>query len=120
MRQTAFVTALALSLAPLPTPAQAEPTTFTFETVDSFTSGFELGPEQYYGIEITGIVQGESTPRTIVFPLFLTNSAQSDVSRACERMALLVMNKPGQYLLRVRRNLPYNELAHCSLSRVQP
>jgi len=120
MRLTAFVAALALTLAPLPTLAQAQ-TTVTFEAVDSINLGFDLGPDKtVYGIEVTGIVQGETAPRTILFHMSPSYYLYEYIGRACERQALMAMSKPGQYHLQVRTTLVPNELSGCSLRRNQP
>jgi hypothetical protein len=123
MKRIALFTSLTLALTSLlPTPAQAQEIQTTFETVDSFNHGHNLGPnQQYFGFEVTGIVQGETTPRTVFTHINVIFTSVESAGRSCERMALLAQSKPGQYLLRVRHEdlTPYNLLG-CSLTRVTP
>ncbi|MFP2911783.1 hypothetical protein ACLESD_43525 [Pyxidicoccus sp. 3LFB2] len=65
---------------------------YVFETVDSYIA---TGTSRF---EITGILQGESTPRTLSFRIAGFNEAAVYISR-CDRMALLAMSKPGAWFL---------------------
>ncbi|RKH39731.1 hypothetical protein [Corallococcus sicarius] len=59
---------------------------YVFVTVDAYrvrSSGL---------MEVTGILQGETTPRVIGF--YDTNAAER-----CDRLALLAQSRPGRYLL---------------------
>jgi hypothetical protein len=123
MKRIALATSLTLALTSLlPVPAQAANPQVTFETVDSYSLGYGLGPDQStYGIELTGIVQGENTPRTIVTNMSPAYSDSEFIGRSCERMALLAQSKPGQYLLQVRYEATApHYLLGCSLTRVTP
>lgn len=113
--------ALCLALAPLAlASAQTEPpteTTFVFTTVEAIDIQADL-----YEIAITGILQGEGTPRTISFPYY-TYHGEPESPRTferCERMALLAMNKPGRYLFEIRREGSYSAGPRigCKLTRV--
>ncbi len=101
--------ALCLSLAPLAlASAQTKPPIYVFTTVDSIDiqSSWNL-------FRLTGILQGESTPRTI--EVGYSNSPNNAFER-CERLALLAMNKPGRYLFELRQD-DFADLA-CKLTRV--
>ncbi|TQF11237.1 hypothetical protein FJV41_35280 [Myxococcus llanfairpwllgwyngyllgogerychwyrndrobwllllantysiliogogogochensis] len=69
---------------------------YVFVTVDSYSL------VQADTIQVTGVLQGENTPRTLEFefPYPSTNyyGASPHIAR-CDRLALLLMNKPGAYLL---------------------
>lgn len=68
---------------------------YVFVTVDSYTI---VDPEH---IQVTGVLQGENTPRTLEFE-FPYSPNYYDTSQhvaRCDRMAFLLMNKPGAYLL---------------------
>ncbi|MCP3166939.1 hypothetical protein [Myxococcus qinghaiensis] len=70
---------------------------YVFVTVDSYSV------VHANGIEVTGILQGENTPRTLEFEFPYSPTyydASQHVSR-CDRMALLLMNKPGAWLFEV-------------------
>lgn len=92
--------------------AQATVTTFVFATVDSV----DLDGNQF---QVTGILQGEAAPTTRTFLIPIPGDG-SGVSRtqSCERKALLVMSKPGQYLLEIRQPVYYS--LGCRLTRVTP
>jgi len=87
--------------------------TFVFETVDSY----ELlsGASQ---LNITGILQGEAAPRTISIPPATNNTVSYEGRvRACERMALMAMSKPGQYFFELRRYSNFQPVHGCKLTR---
>ena len=58
---------------------------YVFVTVDAYT----VRPS---AMEVTGILQGETTPRVIFF-------FGSDEAERCDRLALLAQSRPGRYLL---------------------
>lgn len=86
--------------------------TYAFEAVDSYDSDF--GGD----VTITGILQGEATPRILKFRSDVGYTATLELGRSCERLSLLAMMKPGQYLLEVRFDSAYdNVLMGCRLAR---
>lgn len=102
-----------LSTLVAPAPASAEITaTHVFESVESYNI---VGDSLSYGIdhvEVTGVIQGESAPRTVRLnynPRLSSSSSGTDVISSnrtferCERLALLALSKPGQYLLEMRQ-----------------
>jgi hypothetical protein len=106
--------ALGLSLAPLAlASAQTAPPTYVFTAVDSL----DIHGDDY-GIEVTGVLQGENAPRTIKLTYYPSHSDYAESARTferCERLALLAMNKPGRYLLTLRQEHDY---IGCALTRV--
>ncbi|WP_164015853.1 hypothetical protein [Pyxidicoccus trucidator] len=102
LRLAALLSA-ALGLAPSALAAAETPqvgTPYVFETVDSYLVA------THSRIEVTGILQGESAPRTLFFSYNLSTTA-FDVGQhvaRCDRLALLAMNKPGLYLLTMVQN----------------
>lgn len=108
-------TLLLASVALTPTALAAETpqanVPYVFVTVDSYSV------VHANGIEVTGILQGENTPRTLEFefPSFSSYDASQHVSR-CDRLALLLMNKPGAYLLEVTFKGQW-ETGSCKLTR---
>jgi len=123
------LTALALLLTPAsaalaqdtaPVPA-APGETYVFVAVDSYDlQGEPL--HAYYTtdrgvVTVRGLVQGESTPRAISFKSSFLGQEHRTFER-CDRFALLMMSKPGQYQLEVRQE--GDEWAHyvgCKLTR---
>lgn len=109
--------ALLLSLLALPPTVQAAPETpqanvpYVFVTVDSYTIW------QLTNIQVTGLLLGESTPRTLTF--YLGGSTTIDPSQhlsRCDRMALLAMSKPGAYRFELVKGQTTNDLT-CRLTR---
>ncbi|WP_342376297.1 hypothetical protein NVS55_34175 [Myxococcus stipitatus] len=110
LRRILHTPAVLLSLLTLaPTAWAAEP--IVFVAVDSYNV------KQTNQFEVTGLVLGEGTPRTITF--FLSTSSSVDVSQhlsRCDRLALMAMNKPGAYRFEVQRGSSSFELS-CRLTR---
>lgn len=71
---------------------------------------------EYSKLSITGIVEGEAAPRTVAFYFASTHFRQE----SCERLVLLAMEKPGQYLLTMQNQTYSSSDANCSLSRANP
>ena len=115
LKTLASAATLLLALSPLSiASAQSSVETFVFETVDSY----ELlqGSNQ---LSITGILQGEAVARTIAIPPASNNTTTYESRvRACERMALMAMSKPGQYYFELRHsNLSTPHVTGCKLTR---
>jgi hypothetical protein len=80
-----------------------------FATVDA------VSIESSNRVVVTGIVQGETAPTTWYV------SKDSDTfgfAENCQRVALLAMAKPGQYLLEIKQ--PSYNTPVCKLTRVVP
>ncbi|QAT88164.1 hypothetical protein EJ065_6638 [Corallococcus coralloides] len=81
----------ALTLAPASAFAEPEDATYgvayVFTSVDSYTTGTNH-------FVVTGVLQGESAPRTIRFGAY--TSGFPDAER-CDRLALLTMTRPGRF-----------------------
>lgn len=90
--------ALALVLCATPqraADAAVSETGFTiFEAVDS------AGADEH-SMEIDGLVQGETTSRTVTFYFFNSATTPTNVGN-CMRQALLAQAKPGRYFFEVR------------------
>ncbi len=113
--------ALGLSLAPLAlASAQSAPPvpTYVFTAVDEINiDGANLK------LQVTGLIQGENTPRTVTLAYSHNYTAEWDTVRTferCERMALLAMNKPGRYLFEIRQDYLEHStgLIGCKLKRL--
>ncbi|HYO69427.1 MAG TPA: hypothetical protein VEU33_25450 [Archangium sp.] len=113
LKTLASAATLLLALSPLSI-ASAQSTTenvFLFETVDSY----EL--KSSYSFKITGIVSGEATPRSLEIRANVSES-YNQYLRACERMMLMAMSKPGQYYFELRHaNYTNPPLTGCKLVR---
>jgi hypothetical protein len=109
VKRTILGTALALLLAP--TAAHAAETVTSFQTVD------EVASNGGYELDITGIVDGEQSPRTLMFYFYSDSSNISALYKSCEHDALLAMNRPGRYRLKVV--MPDDRVGSCSLKRNQ-
>ncbi|OJT19196.1 hypothetical protein BO221_37520 [Archangium sp. Cb G35] len=114
LKTLASAATLLLALSPL-TIASAQSATesvFLFETLDSY----EIKSLNW--LKITGIVSGEATPRTVEVNAGVSES-YSQYLRACERMALMAMSKPGQYYFELRHATYYSspQVTGCKLVR---
>ncbi|WP_375754583.1 hypothetical protein [Corallococcus exercitus] len=106
-----------LSLAPSTAGAQTQPeqpvwgVTYVFTSVDAYTVG-------HASLDITGTLEGESTPRTFSFWAggSSTDGYSIEASR-CDRLALLAMTRPGRYLFSWAYGLPYSNAPQCTLTR---
>jgi hypothetical protein len=86
------------------------PPPVSFATVDAVKV-------EYSRISITGIVEDEASPRTLTF-YFSTSSTAYSLQQACERLGLLAMAKPGQYVLEVQQVSSLS--VKCTLARAAP
>jgi hypothetical protein len=113
LKTLASAATVLLALSPLSIASAQSVETFVFETVDSY----ELlqGTNQ---LSITGILQGEAVARTIAIPSASNNTTTYESRvRACERLALMAMSKPGQYYFELRRFSTYQPVQGCKLTR---
>ncbi len=70
--------------------------TYVFTTVDSYDIKGDS-----YEVQVRGIVQGESAPRTVSLTYYPAEGHYT--FERCERMVLLAMSRPGQYFLELRQ-----------------
>lgn len=107
----AALLSLSLGLAPAALAAETPQTNkaYVFETVDSYLVVSNTA------VEVTGILEGESTPRTLKFRASITDAAVQ-FSR-CDRMAFLAMNKPGLYLFTMVQGTDSSVPVTCKLTR---
>ena len=111
--KSAPLAALLLSLLPL-SAAHAAPKNHVFVTVDRYRLDWETSR-----LEVTGLLEGEATPRTvwIHFPHGYVNA--NDPSDRCEKLALLAMASPGRYKFELATE--WDEYGtSCALTRVTP
>jgi len=104
MTRAAFL-ALAAALA-LPVFAQTGYTTVVFTAVDAVSL-------RSSGIQITGVPEGAAAPVTSTWSVYSASYAE-----ACERYALLAMERPGRYRLEVLSS--GSSLQYCRLVRAAP
>ncbi|WP_163785473.1 hypothetical protein [Myxococcus vastator] len=110
--RTASVVA-ALALAPSALAEDAEyGRPYVFTTVDALLA-YSFG-----GIEVTGILEGEATPRTLSFwSAYGSEESQQGFGVRCDRMALLLMTRPGRFRLTVE--MPSSlQATTCKLTRL--
>ncbi|WP_242342059.1 hypothetical protein [Anaeromyxobacter terrae] len=89
----AAITLAVLSLSP----ATGAQTSLPYMTVDAVNVGTET-------LQVTGIVQGESSPSTKTVRWTLGNPSDTLKAarlEACHRSLLLALSKPGQYVAQV-------------------
>lgn len=84
-----LIVALVLVAVSLPSAARGQPvTSMSVDAVGIMTDG----------IQVTGVVQGTSTPTTVTVNFVYGTDAQRAASMEhCHRMLLLALGKPGQY-----------------------
>jgi hypothetical protein len=100
---------IVLSLALLaPAVARADGDTI-FQTVDQVEIVYMSR------LNITGLVDGEATPRTVLFSFYYDYNTGTGPARSCERAALLTMNRPGRYRLTIREQT--DQATGCFLKR---
>ncbi|WP_242339853.1 MULTISPECIES: hypothetical protein [unclassified Anaeromyxobacter] len=97
-------------LSAMPALAQTAPVRYVFVAVDAV----EIRSTT---IKVTGVVDGESAPQTVT--MTLSSSSGVDSVAACERLALLAMTRPGQFLFEIQGSTTYN-LNVCKLARATP
>jgi hypothetical protein len=105
--------ALLSVLAPMSMASAQAVATYVFETVDSYDNN---PPNSNDSMHITGIIRGESAPRTIGIRHEYDGYGLKRLEQ-CERMLLLSMTKPGQYLVEVRQESFYGNYLGCKLTR---
>ncbi len=111
LRTAALAVSLGLApsaLAAAETPQADRP--YIFETVDSYNAADATH------FEITGILRGESTPRTLRFRIVGYSEPSVHMSR-CDRLALLAMTRPGAWFLEVSQAEISSAFPSCKLTR---
>lgn len=103
---------LLLTLLPL-SAAEAAPLTYVFATVDRYVVDPLSAKAQ-----VTGLLVGETTPRTIVITGYSSDTDVQNRFMRCERLALLAMNSPGRF--RFELGGLYGESLTCALTRNAP
>jgi len=122
MKRTTVAAVLLSTLMPLSLAFADVQATYVFTAVDSYDIRGEI-----FEVQVTGIVQGESAPRTVTltyWPTGYSSTPTDDISSQrtfdrCERMVLLAMTRPGQYSLELRQEgTPGNaQFIGCKLTR---
>jgi hypothetical protein len=120
-----FATATLLLALASSSPASAGVSaTYVFETVDSYDISGDA-----HEVKVTGIIQGEATLSTVTlqyWPNYYSTPNSDTISSKrtfdrCERLILLAMSKPGQYLLELRQEHntfdPHIDYIGCKLTR---
>jgi hypothetical protein len=95
--------------------AHAAPLQYVFVTVDRFL----VVGNSTATVEVTGLLEGEATPRTLTFSG--SSSTSTDVQNKfirCEKLALLAMASPGRYKFELYQQTTYN--LSCALTRATP
>lgn len=116
MRELAFAIAAAIALIAAPRAAGAQVT--IAEVVFVAVDGIRFASNSMF---VTGVVQGQSVAREVAFTSSISPSSYGlEAFRSCERYALLVMARPGQYRLTVSPSSGYPYMAFCGISRVNP
>ena len=94
--------------------AHAAPKNYVFVTVDRYRLDWDTSR-----LEVTGLLEGESTPRTVWINFPYAYGGYNDPSERCEKLALLAMSSPGRYKFELATE--YDEYARsCALTRAAP
>jgi hypothetical protein len=72
------------------------------------------------GLYVTGILEGEATATEHYISLSTSSSSGIDPLASCQRLAMLAMAKPGQFVLRLATPVDAYSTATCQLTRVTP
>ncbi len=108
------VAAAVLSLALVPDASgQATLPRYVFTTVDAVAS-------EGYRLRITGIQEGQATASEVTLYYSYSVAYALASCEACERKALLAMNKPGQYVFEAAYLGTLLSNPTCKLTRVNP
>jgi len=115
VRAVAAVSAMLWSGAAL---AQTAPTvaTTSFVAIDAVTVDHST-------LAVTGVIEGEPAAVTREFHFAFTNYSSThpyEQRQSCERLALLAMSKPGQYVFKVTVESYRWDYPSCSLARATP
>ncbi len=108
----AILFAASLTLLPALAHADYPPSPTTLTTVDAYERQSDTAAS------ITGIVAGESSPRT--FDLWTygdSTTTRSAAGNACEHAALVMMNRPGRFQLQLRLQTDTGNGWACKLVR---
>jgi hypothetical protein len=102
--------------------AQSAPPSTTFVTLDAVNlrgGGNGVTPMTMPYVRLTGIVLGETTPRTVEFEARTLSSALSEDDFArCDRLFLLAMARPGAFRVTIEHTGGSTRfVTGCSLSR---
>lgn len=104
-----FVVAVTAVLLLAGSVARAQTTWFAFTTVDAVNM-------ETNRMSVTGVLEGAAAASTATF--YFTSGAP-DLLQNCQKLALLAMTKPGQYLLKINPGVSYG-YPQCTLARVAP
>jgi hypothetical protein len=112
MNRTTFAAVLLSTLMPLSMASAELQATYVFTAVDSYDIKGDS-----YEVQVTGIVQGESAPRTVSLTYYPIEAHHT--FERCERMVLMAMSRPGQYFLELRQegHPSTGQLIACKLTR---
>lgn len=94
--------------------AQAAETPTVFTAVDGFRDDLDAS-----GFFITGVVKGEAVPREVFVPAVYMGIWAVEYHRACEQLLVLMMERPGKYLLSVRSK-GMGAFPACFIARAAP
>jgi ABC-type sugar transport system substrate-binding protein len=91
--------------------AQSTVTKLVFTTVDAVKM-------DYSAIYVTGVQEGATEASTA--PIYCSSNTNCPTQlQNCEKIALLAMSKPGQYVLEIEKQ-QYSTFDRCTLRRVAP
>jgi hypothetical protein len=91
-------------------------TTYVFTAVDSVKMDYQY-------VWVTGVQEGATTTSLAAVNCNLSSASSFDCTthlQNCQRLALLAMTKPGQWLFVIERGYPGASFASCELRRVAP
>ncbi|HEX8107302.1 MAG TPA: hypothetical protein VF516_06205 [Kofleriaceae bacterium] len=112
--RAATVLLLFASAAPVAADTIVASTSAVYDTVDAV----EL---HSYRLTITGIVHGTSNATTLTYQILdLNTNFSTEAASRCDRLALLMMAKPGKYQLAMQRPFSSFQGFSCKLTVVAP
>lgn len=101
--------------------AQSLPPTITFVTLDGVELTNSTGSNVNPVVRLTGIVLGETTPRTVELSIFAgnfntTSGFNEEEHPRCERLLLLALARPGAFRVTITTG-GTSYIRSCALSR---
>lgn len=126
MNRFPILVAALLIFAGAPSAVAGASASAVYDTVDAVSLGqsvsctSSLGCWTHTTLSVTGILKGQTTPTSRLFDF----GDQAEIAAHCQRLAMIVMAKPGKYRYGIGTDEFFTSVNHgngaCSLTLVNP